>query len=482
MKKDQSKRGFDWILRHDLHAFVERSFYELNPTTQFQDNWHIGVITDRMEQLRAGDLNRAVVNVPPRSLKSHIASGAFPAFLLGHDPSAQIICVSYAQDLSNKFAADCRTLMSSKMYSDVFPTRLSSQRPALQELTTTRHGFRYATSIGGVLTGRGADYIIIDDPLKPEEAFSETARQNVNDWFDHTLLPRLNNKATGRIAVIMQRLHEDDLTGHIINKLGKENCSLVRFPSIADEDETYIVRGPFGHPTTYSRRKGDLLHAEREDRATLDKLRASMGSDHFNAQYQQSPVPPDGGIIKEVWFKRYTPENIPQWFSYILQSWDTANKATELSDYGVCTTWGVLGKTFYLLNVFREKMDYPTLKRAVIEHKQYWSARTALIEDKASGTQLIQELNCNGHYGFARYTLPPGQDKVMRMHLSCAMIENGFVYLPVQAEWLGEYLHELRAFPHGKYDDQVDSTSQALDWVQQRYLNTPTVGVFPVRL
>jgi len=212
MKKDQSKLAFDWILRHDLHAFVERSFYELNPSTQFQDNWHIGVITDRMEQLRTGVLKRLSVNVPPRSLKSHIASVAFPAFLLGHDPSAQIICVSYAQDLSNKFAADCRTLMSSKMYSDVFPTRLSSQRPALQELTTTRHGFRYATSIGGVLTGRGADFILIDDPLKPEEAFSETARQNVNDWFDHTLLPRLNNKATGRIAVIMQRLHEGDLT------------------------------------------------------------------------------------------------------------------------------------------------------------------------------------------------------------------------------------------------------------------------------
>jgi len=187
------------ILRRDLRTFIERSFYELNPQTRFVANWHIDVIASKLEQCRQGKIRRFIVNLPPRSLKSHAISVAFPAWVLGHSPSAQIICASYGQDLAEKHARDCRNLMMSEFYKRCFPTRLAPQRLSVNDFMTTAQGFRMATSVGGVLTGRGGDIIIIDDPQKPEEALSEPGRKAVNEWFDNTLLSRLNNKEEGII-------------------------------------------------------------------------------------------------------------------------------------------------------------------------------------------------------------------------------------------------------------------------------------------
>jgi predicted phage terminase large subunit-like protein len=479
MKFIATKREYAALVRNDFLAFIHRSFLELNPTTEFKYNWHLEVIAHELEQVRRGIFKYLAINIGPRSLKSHCVSLAFVAWLLGHDPSAQIICASYAQDLSNKLASDCRTLMMSQMYKEIFNTRLVSQRPSVQELITTQKGFRLATSVGGVLTGRGADYLIIDDPLKPEEALSETQRQNVNDWFDHTLLTRLNDKREGRIIVIMQRLHEDDLMGHLLRD---KEWRVLRFPAIADCDEDYTIQNPLGHPITFRRREGSLLHPEREDRATLNALAARMGSYNFAGQYQQSPSPLGGGLIKESWFRTYSPVELPKTFDVIFQSWDTANKPTELSDYSVCTTWGRLKQNLFLLDVYRRRVDYPTLKRAVVEQAKRWQARVTIIEDKASGTQLIQDLIHDGVPGIRRYEPPPGEDKIMRMHSSSSTIENGFVYLPEKAEWLAEYLHEFRLFPRGRHDDQVDSTSQALDWVRQLFQQSSQVTITTVRL
>jgi predicted phage terminase large subunit-like protein len=475
--KKPSDKEYAAILRSNFYGFIERSFNELNPVTVFKDNFHIEVLAYELERVRLGETKRLIINVPPRSLKSHCASIAFPAWILGHEPGAQIICASYAQDLSDKLANDCRTLIMSPMYKKIFSTRLSSLRPAVHELITTRRGFRLATSVGGVLTGRGADYIIIDDPLKPDEAASEVERKKVNDWYDHSLLTRLNDKRDGRIILIMQRLHQDDLVGHV---LAKEDCRVVRFPAIAEEDETFRVPTLFGPARTYSRKKGEALHPEREDLVTLEKIKSNMGSYNFAGQYLQSPAPPGGGMIKEHWFKTYTPQNRPETFDYVFQSWDTANKVTELSDYSVCTTWGKKGKNLYLLHVYRKKMDYPTLKRAVVEQALLWSARLIVIEDKASGTQLIQELTYEGVYNIQRYQPGPNEDKAMRMYFCCNVIENGFVYLPEKADWLPEYLNEVTVFPNGKYDDQVDSTSQALDWIKRRYLERNAVTITTV--
>ena len=261
------------LLRSDFTAFIERSFHELNPTTPFLPNWHIEVIAAELEACRRGETKRLIINVPPRSLKSHCASVAFPAWLLGHDPSAQIIAASYAQELANKLSSDCRALFASPFYRDLFSTRLSPQRQAVQEFMTTRQGFRLSTSVGGVLTGRGADFIIIDDPLKPEEALSDTQRKAVNDWFDHTLYSRLNNKRDGCIILIMQRLHEDDLVGHV---LGMEPWKVIRFPAIAEEDETHVIQTPYG-TRRFQRRAGEALHPEREPLEVLNHLREAHG-------------------------------------------------------------------------------------------------------------------------------------------------------------------------------------------------------------
>jgi hypothetical protein len=184
-----------------------------------------------------------------------MASIAFPAFCLGHDPSAQILCVSYAQDLADKLARDCRSIMMSPWYRHVFPTRLAPHRQAVQEFITTRQGYRLATSTGGVLTGRGADIILIDDPLKPEEALSDAQRQAANEWFSHTLYSRQNDKQHGAIVIVMQRLHEDDLVGHV---LAQEPWEVVCFPAIAEEDEAHEIETILG-PRTFTRRRGEAL-------------------------------------------------------------------------------------------------------------------------------------------------------------------------------------------------------------------------------
>jgi predicted phage terminase large subunit-like protein len=450
------------FLRRDFVTFVEGSFNQLNPQTEYLHNGHIEVISAALEECRTGMLQRLIINLPPRSLKSHITSVAFPAFLLGHNPSAQIICASYAQALADKLAGDCRSLMMSEWYQGLFPTtRLAARNSALSDFMTTERGFRLSTSVGGVLTGRGADFVIIDDPLKPDEALSETQRKAVNDWYDHTLFSRLNNKNTGCIVLVMQRLHEDDLVGHVLPQAG---WRLLKFPAIAEENEHYTIQTPYGE-RIFTRRQGEALHAQRESLEVLARMRESHGEYNFAGQYQQSPSPLGGGMIKTGWFKTYEPAEMPKKFEVVFQSWDTANKSSELSDFSVCTTWGLREKKLYLLHVLRKRLDYPDLRREVKQQAELWEAKNVVIEDRASGTQLIQDLQADGVYSTTQYE--PKMEKILRMHSVSSTIENGFVYIPAEADWLAEYLHEMSSFPNGKYDDQVDSTSQALDWLKE---------------
>jgi predicted phage terminase large subunit-like protein len=454
------------ILRRDLMSFIERAFYELNPQTELLSAPHIELIAAKLEACRRGQINRLIINLPPRQLKSHCASVAFPAWYLAHHPAGHIICASYGQDLADKFARDYRRVMTSAWYQRLFPVRLAD-RQAVHDFSTTERGTRMATSVGGVLTGRGADLIIIDDPLKPDEALSESRRNAVNEWFDHTLLTRLNDKERGCIVIIMQRLHQDDLVGHVIEQ---DNWEILSFSAIAEADEKYEIDSPLGR-RLFQRQAGDILHPERELAATLAHIRQTIGEYNFSAQYQQNPTPLGGAMVKTAWLQYYEPGQRPDRFSQIIQSWDTANKATELSDYSVCTTWGVHDKRYYLLDVFRQRLNYPDLKRKVQELARRDRPRKILIEDKASGTQLIQELKAQGLYAITAYQPPSGTDKIMRLHAQTAVFENGRVLMPARAPWLADYVNELTSFPGSRHDDQVDSTAQALDYLRTHERN-----------
>jgi predicted phage terminase large subunit-like protein len=456
-----SRAEYAHVLRGDLMSFIERAFHEVNPELKLLPNPHLEVIATKLEACRQGRLNRLVVNLPPRHLKSICASVAFPAWFLGHNPGGHVICASYGQELADKLARDCLRVMRSQWYQALFATRLS-ERHAVHDFATTARGTRMATSVGGVLTGRGADLIVLDDPLKPDEALSEPRRKAVNEWYDGTLMSRLNDKASGCIIIIMQRLHQDDLVGHVLEQEGWEVLS---FPAIAEADETHLIESPLGN-RLFRRLTGEALHPNREPLGTLLGIRQTIGEYNFASQYQQTPAPLGGAMVKTHWLKFYAPAELPSRFSRIVQSWDTANKANELNDYSVCTTWGVLDKCFYLLNVFRQRLNYPELRRKVEELARRHRADSIVIEDRASGTQLIQDLQ-RQIYGIRAYDPPPGTDKIMRLHAQTPAFENGFVILPRDAPWLTDYVNEIISFPGSRYDDQVDSTTQALDYMKQ---------------
>jgi len=308
MFENLTRPEYDVLLRQDFATFAARCFHDLNPQAELAVNWHLEVIAAKLTAVRQGKIRRLIINLPPRHLKSLLASIAFPAWCLGHDPSAQLLCVSYAQDLADKLARDCRGIIASLWYRRIFPTRLAAHRQAVQEFVTTRQGYRLATSNRGVLTGRGADIILIDDPLKPEEALSDTQRQAANDWFDHTLYSRQNDKRRGAIVIIMQRLHEDDLVGHV---LGQEPWEVVCFPAIAEADERHEIDTIWG-PQCFTRHRGQALHPDREPLDTLDRIRRTIGEYNFAGQYQQSPAPLGGGLVKADWFKRYSAKDLPE--------------------------------------------------------------------------------------------------------------------------------------------------------------------------
>lgn len=467
-----SPEEFDALTRTDFNVFVERVFAELNGSTPYLDNFHIALMCAELEAVRHGDNLRLAIALPPRSLKSIVVSVAYPAWLLGHDPSAKIICASYAQPLADDLARDCLQVVQSAWYKRLFPaTRLLNNRQPVAAFETTVGGFRRATSVGGVLTGFGADIIIVDDPTKPTEAASEVERARANAWAQHTLFTRLNDKARGAIILVMQRLHEDDMIGYVANLTP---LKIISFPAIAQEDELHEIRTPFGR-RRHCRLTGEALHPEREPVALLEAQRIAMGTRLFSAQYLQMPAPPGGSLVKPEWFQRYDSVNPPK-FERMIQSWDTASKASQLSDYSVCTTWGKRGRQLFLLHVLRKRLEYPDLKRAIIAQAAMFDANSVLIEDAASGIALIQDLKRDGFYKAT--AVKSKGDKVMRMQAQTAAIEAGQVFVPLAASWLEDYLHEIMMFPAGRHDDQVDSTSQALGYAFTADMNGDAWAAF----
>lgn len=367
--------------------------------------------------------------------------------------------MSYAQDLAEKHAADCRLVMNSDRYRRLFRQTTPQQGDA-SELTTTRRGFRLATSVGGTLTGRGGNFIIIDDYIKPQDAYSDAKREEANSWFEQTLFSRLDSKTDSVIIVIMQRLHVDDLVGRLLSR--SDNWVHLNLPAIAPGPERFALTD--GRILT--RAAGEPLHEARESLHVLEEIKRQMGSLVFAAQYLQDPAPLEGGLIKWSWFKTdaVSPAKGPD--DLLIHSWDTASKADEVHDYSVCTVWLSRPGANYLLEVYRERLEYPLLKKRIEQLAMQDRPDAVLIEDKASGTHLLQDLAAD--HRFSLIPIMPADNKVIRAIAVSARIEGGQVFIPAAAPWLDEFKREMLAFPHGRFDDQIDSMSQHLTWAGER--------------
>lgn len=442
------------VLRSDLATFIHKTFNTINHGVKYNHNWHIDLLAEYLKEVNDGNIKRLIINIPPRSLKSVCVSVAFPAWLLGNKPNNRIIVASYSELLSLKHSTDCRLVVSSRWFANTFPDfKLDDRQNEKHKFATTQNGYRFATSVGGSLTGEGGDVLIVDDPHNPQQVMSEKYRTKTLEWFSNTFVSRLNDKKKGAIIIVMQRLHPNDLTGYLLNR-NNSDWTLLSIPAIEEENKLYSM----GNFSKY-RKKGEILHPSREGQIEIDRIKNDMGSYIFAAQYQQRPVIKEGGMIRDTWIKRYNKNCM---CSKVYLSFDTAIKAGIKNDPTVCTVWGELENNLYLLEVYREWLEYPELKKKTIELIKKWNPDAVLIEDKASGQSLIQDLR--KEIKNSPIAIKVSKDKVTRLASVSALFEAGKIFLPTEASWLADYELELYGFPFCEHDDQVDSTSQFLEW------------------
>lgn len=442
------------LARDDFYVFAQRAFRELHDVP-YQDNWHIAAIARQLVRIEMGEISRLIITMPPRTMKSFLASVCLPAWMLGKNPSAKIICASYAQPLSNEFAFEMRRLMQTRWYRSVFPNvHIDTKKASVDEIKTTRGGYRLSTSVGGSLTGRGADLIVIDDPIKAGDALSQTVMASAKDWYSNTVSSRLNNQKTGKIVVVAQRLQPEDLPGHLASLGGWEELVL---PMVAWKDQDIELREDYW----ITRPAGHLLHEDRFGEEEIRRLRSEMTEQDFEAQYNQRPLPPGGALFKLQWLKRYNARPPVHEIQGIFQSWDTAYEVAEGNDYSVCSTWALCGKRYFLLDIFRERLQFPELERAVYKQREKWNANLVIVENAGSGISLYQNIRIRTQ-GLWMTTLKPSRSKQDRASQQSPKFERGEVYVPHQAPWLKTFEDELVNFPHVKHDDQVDSVVQFL--------------------
>lgn len=448
---------FRAILATDFRAFVEYVFGLLRPGIPFRPNWHIDAMAHKVSQVASGEVKRLIITMPPRNLKSIVASVALPAWYLGHNPSERVVAVSYSDALAKTHANDFRRVVTDPIYQAVFP-KMRLSRETDSEIHTTLRGRRYATSIGGTLTGRGGSLFIIDDPLKPGDADSEATRQRVIEWYRSTLVTRPDDKLAARIVLVMQRIHVDDLVGYLLeNDAGFEVLNL---PAVAQSTTTYDLGGG----RTHVREKGDLLHPAHEPAEVLLDIKKSMGTMAFSAQYQQAPEPAGGKIIKRKMLQYYTEiERLRT--DRIVLSWDIALSEQETGDYSVGVVLLNRGESYYVMEVLRGRFPFDRLKDKIIDMKQRYGKASLLIEESPISHGLIQSLR-EKHINVV--DIKPDRDKRSRLISQIDLFEGGSVLLPKDAPWLDAFVSELLSFP-GRHDDQVDALTQGLAWRRETW-------------
>jgi predicted phage terminase large subunit-like protein len=411
---------------------------------------HHEFIATRLEAIEQGKIHRLMIFCPPRHGKTTWGTQLFPAWYLGKHPDRSIITATYGQDLADDFGRKVRNLVTAPLHQAIFPDcRLADDASSMRRFGTTAGGVYYAVGREGPITGRGAHLFIIDDPLKgPEEAHSETVRRALHDWYTSVAYTRLQPGAA--TVIIQTRWHQDDLAGWLLREHADEGWEVISLPAIAEIDEHF-------------RRVGEALWPEQFPVEALQQIRTAIGEQAWARLYQQQPAAAEGVIFKREWWRLYLEP--PQLFKRIVQSWDTGFKAGAENDYSVCTTWGVADNGYYLLWLWRGRVEFPELKRKLKSLAEQYNPNAILIEDKASGQSLIQELRSETSLPIR--AVRADSDKVTRAHAVTPLIEAGRVFLPEDAAWLADYLEELSAFPNGLHDDAVDSTTQALNYLRK---------------
>ena len=448
------------VLATDFRSFIQYVFGVLRPGIEFRPNWHIDAMAFKLSQIATGETKRLIITVPPRNLKSICASVALPAWFLGHHPSERAVAISYSADLAKVHANDFRRVVNDPLYRAVFPD-MHVARDTDKEITTTLRGKRYATSIDGTLTGLGGNLFIIDDPIKLGDAFSEVVRKRTIDWYRETLLTRLDDKKAARIVVLMQRVHQQDLVGYLLEH--DSNFEVLNLPAIAPK--TSLVRT--GRRGAYQRFPGELLHPEHEPEEVLLNLKKSMGSMSFLAQYQQTPVSADGTYIKNKSLKSYSEITFgPR--DQIVMSWDIALSEAETGDYSAGVVLLNRGETFYVLEVVRGRFPFPQLINKIVDMcTRYRGA--LLIEDFPISKGLIQALK---NKNINVVTVTPDKDKRSRVITQIDLFEGGSIFIHDRAEWREIFIRELLDFPGGRHDDQVDALVQGLAYQRGQWLRT----------
>lgn len=471
----------------DLGHFLKSGWRYIDPAP-YVHGYHLDAIAEHLEAVTAGQIRRLIINVPPRHSKSSIVSVAWPAWTWAQrregplsGPAVQFLSASYAQPLSTRDALKSRRLIQSPWYQERWGDRfaLTSDQNAKMRYDNDQGGYRIATSVGGGLTGEGGSIILVDDPLNANEALSEPAIDGVIEWWDGAMSTRLNDPKTGAYVVIMQRLHERDLTGHILSS-AHANWEHLCLPARYEPDRHCMTSIGW---EDWRQAVGEILSPDRFGDAELTALERQLGSYGTAGQLQQRPAPKGGGILKrdmwELWgnpdddddpaFRAFPP------FEFVLASLDGAYTEKQENDPCALTLWGVWRDKhdvprLMLMTAWRERLELHALVEKTHKTCKRFRVDTVLIEAKASGLSVAQELRrLYASHGYGIETTNPDRDKVARAYAVQPIFENGTVYAPDRA-WADMVITECESFPKGKHDDLVDTTTQALRWLRDRGL------------
>jgi predicted phage terminase large subunit-like protein len=452
-------RQWELLAKNDYAFYVEYVHHRL-----YKHGVHTRYICSVLEQVERGEIDRLIITLPPRHSKSMTVSETFPSWFIGRDPSRRVIEVSYGDRLAKRFGRLNKAKIK-EFGPKVFGVSLPEWGTGTQSSTDWgvegHRGGMLCAGIGGSITGEGAHLLLIDDPIKNrEEAYSAVYREKIWEEWKNTLLTRL--MPGGVVIIILTRWHEDDLVGRILspkyNEGGEEDIKrwkIISLPAECEEEEDVI-----------GRKKGDFLWPEYGfDKKWAAKTKRDVGSKTWNSLYQQRPTAVEGEYVKRYWWKEYNAKHPPE-FIEIVQSWDCAyeEEANLRGSYTVCTTWGRTSTAYYLLDVYRKKIEFPELIRMMKSLYAKYEPSAVVVEYKASGKSAFQALRRQTAIPLIKDN--PHKSKLVRLEIVSPMIEAGLVYLPDLAPWLYDYIEELSAFPGGENDDQVDSTSQALKHFQ----------------